>query len=138
MPKSELHPIPAVGALIFYNDNILLVKNLKCTKFTLPGGRVKRGEKLLSAVKREVKEETNLPIKKIKLIIIHENIFSNEYYKKEHFISFEYLCQTTTKDVKLNNELKSHLWVNIKKSLSLHLDNFTRITIKTYLKRFNK
>lgn len=45
------------------NQNILLVRQSAGLKFwTLPGGKVKRGEALIKALKREVYEETGLHV----------------------------------------------------------------------------
>ena len=59
------HPQVAVGAVVFKEDEILLVlrgkppsKNL----WSIPGGSVKLGETLQQAVEREIGEETGLTI----------------------------------------------------------------------------
>jgi 8-oxo-dGTP diphosphatase len=44
------------------NGRVLLVRN-GSGKWTLPGGKAKKGESLRAAVKREVKEETGLKVK---------------------------------------------------------------------------
>jgi 8-oxo-dGTP diphosphatase len=48
--------------LIVRKGKLLLVRNRR-GRWTLPGGRAKRDEKLRRAVKREVKEETGLAVR---------------------------------------------------------------------------
>jgi ADP-ribose pyrophosphatase YjhB (NUDIX family) len=71
MPKispkiSGLHPTKEVSVMAWIEDsdqNILLVRQSSGFKlWTLPGGKVKRGESLVKALKREVYEETALRV----------------------------------------------------------------------------
>jgi ADP-ribose pyrophosphatase YjhB (NUDIX family) len=51
------------------NRRILLVRQASGYKFwTLPGGKVKRGESLVRALKREVREETGLRVEVLALL----------------------------------------------------------------------
>ncbi len=63
--SSHRHPIPAVGALVFDAERVLLVQRGNEPargRWAIPGGRVKWGETLAEAVAREVQEETGIQI----------------------------------------------------------------------------
>ena len=64
MSKTQ-RPIIGVGAVIFRDDRILLIKRSKPPKeneWSLPGGKQKLGETVEQATVREVKEETGLDV----------------------------------------------------------------------------
>ena len=59
------HPQLAVSAVIFRDDKVLVLRRAKSPGngfYSLPGGRVEFGESLLTALHREVDEETGLRI----------------------------------------------------------------------------
>lgn len=59
------NPIPAVGAILLQNDEILLVKRKykpRAGYWSLPAGFVEYSESIQHALLREIKEETNLDI----------------------------------------------------------------------------
>jgi nucleoside triphosphatase len=132
----QLFPEPACGALIFNPDGeILLMKSHKWRgKYVIPGGHVELGEKIEDALKREIREETGLEICDIKFICFQEFIFDNVFWKKRHFIMFDYACKTKSTEVKLNSEGQEYLWVEIGKSLALQVEPYTRKTIEEYLR----
>lgn len=103
-------------------------------KYVVPGGHVELGEKLEEAVKREMKEETNLDVYSIKSLGIQECIFDQTFWKKKHFIFFDFYCKSNSTKIKLNNEGQDFIWIEPKESLKLPLNNSTRVSIKNYLK----
>jgi len=59
------HPQLAVSAVIFRDDKVLVLRRAKSPGngfYSLPGGRVEFGESLVTALHREVDEETGLRI----------------------------------------------------------------------------
>ena len=63
-----------VGAIIFYKGKLITIKMQKgkSVYYVLPGGGVEDHETIFNAIKREVKEEVNLEITKIRLVYIRE------------------------------------------------------------------
>lgn len=66
--------IVAVGALVTDNDNNILLARHPERGWEIPGGYVKSGEDLITALKREIKEETGVDVSVGALAGIHQNI----------------------------------------------------------------
>ncbi len=133
-----MYPEPTVGALIVNKDGeILLAKSHKWfDKYTLPGGHIEVGETMAEAVKREVKEEVGLDVEVVEFLLMQEAIFAKEFWKKKHFIFFDFFCKVGDQQVKLDNdELQDYIWDYPGAALNRNLDSFTWNTIAKYLQR---
>jgi 8-oxo-dGTP diphosphatase len=86
-----------VGALIFEDRNILLVERGKEPLkgyWSIPGGIVETGEKLIEATRREVMEETGLDVEPYSMFEIFERLIPDAEGKPEyHYVLIDYLCR---------------------------------------------
>lgn len=66
--------IAATGIIYSEEKGLLLEKRTDTGEWCTPGGSVELGEALQDALKREIKEETNLDFKSAKLFDIKDNV----------------------------------------------------------------
>jgi nucleoside triphosphatase len=136
--QSQVYPEPTVGGLIVNTDGkILLTKSHKWfDRYTLPGGHIEVGETMREAVAREVKEETGLDVEVEEFLLVQEAIFTEEFWKRKHFIFFDFLCKSKGQQVKLDGrELQEYVWEYPGAAFRLNLDSFTKKTLEKYLER---
>ena len=74
-----------VGAVILYENNVLMVKNDNYPYYYSVGGRVKFEETSENAVLREAYEETHLHFEIDRLAFIHENFFIGGFKNDQPF-----------------------------------------------------
>ena len=137
MANQQQYPEPTVGALIFNpTGELLLLKSHKWHgMYVVPGGHVELGETLEEALRREVKEETNLEVYDIQFILFQEFIYDESFWERRHFIFFDHACKTDGTDVTLNSEAQESVWVLPQDALGYPMDSYTRRAIEAYLKR---
>lgn len=136
--QGQVYPEPTVGALIVNQEGkILLAKSHKWfAKYTLPGGHIEVGETMREAVAREVKEEVGLDVEVAEMLLMQEAIFAEEFWKRRHFIFFDFLCKSADPHVKLDGrELQEYVWEYPGAAFRLNLDSFTKKTLEKYLQR---
>ena len=130
------YPEPTVSAVIMNENNeVLLCKSHKWNnQYVIPGGHIEYGEKMEDALYREILEETGLHINDIKLLGVQEFINNDSFIETKHFISFDFLCRTEDREVKLNDEAEEYVWVELNEVLSYDLGGYTRQLFEEYLK----
>lgn len=89
-----------VTAIIEYKGKILMGKKPKDkgpypNAWHLPGGKVEEDERILDAVKREIKEETGLEVKSIKRVGFDDDIEANKTGELTHYIFLVFKCEST-------------------------------------------
>jgi len=131
-------PISTVGALIFdESDKVLMIQTHKWSnKWGIPGGKIQFGETSKDALEREILEETNLRVQDIQFVMVQDAIFSEEFYRKEHFLLLNYTCQALPPlATKLNHEAQTFKWVTLDQALALDLNQPTLALITTVIQQ---
>ena len=133
--SEQYYPEPTVGAMIFNaDDKLFLMKSHKWRdRYVIPGGHIELGESMEQALKREIKEETGLDIFDIRFLGFQEFIYDQAFWKRRHFIFFDFICRTDTCNVVLNDEAQSYVWVSCAEALTLPVEPYTIKAIKMYM-----
>ena len=136
MAKQQF-PEPTVGIFIFNQQGkLLLLQSHKWPGvYVVPGGHVELGERIEETAVREAKEETGLDIYDLEFINFQQFIYDPAFWKRRHFIFFDYAAKTDSTDVVLNDEAQAYIWVKPNEALDLELDSYTRKSIETYIKK---
>ena len=127
-----------VGALIFNaKGEVLLVQTHKWSNlWGIPGGKTRFGEASLDALRREIKEETNLDITDIEFVLVQDCIHSREFYRDAHFVLLNYTCRCLGEPVvKLNEEAIQFRWVSMKEAFKMPLNTPTRVLLEAVQQR---
>lgn len=133
----QVYPEPTVGALIFDGEGrLLLIRSHKWRdKYVVPGGHVELGETLEDALRREIKEETNLDIYDIEFLCHQEFIQDQDFWQVRHFIFFDFACRTDSVDVILNDEAQEYVWLRLNETMDLPVEPYTQRAIASYLEK---
>jgi len=124
-------PVATVGALIHDGaGRVLMVRTNKWSgKWGIPGGKIRRGEPSVDALRREVREETALDIDDIRFAIVQDSIDSPEFMRAEHFLLLNYVARAAGGEVALNDEAEAFEWLPVADALALDLNAPTRTLI---------
>lgn len=135
--------IVAVGAVIEYQPRnttaekeVLLVKTHKWGhRYSIVGGKVRRGERLRQALLREVCEETRMRAELGRHLCTFDQIQGSGYYQAgvQH-IFVDNVVQVRSKRVILNDEAQEYLWVLPAEALQrLDIEPNARATLQRYV-----
>jgi phosphoglycolate phosphatase len=127
--EQEHPPIVTVGGLILNGaGKVLMLRTHKWSNlWGIPGGKIKGGEPATDALRREIKEETNLDVKDIEFVLVQDCIHSKEFYRDAHFVLLNYTCRCNGEtQVKLNDEAREFRWVTVADALEMPINQPTR------------
>ncbi len=118
-PKDFNPNFTVVSCVFLWNDMTLLLHRspygVQGNKWGMPGGKAQEGEKISSAMIREIKEETGIAVPSRKLVhfrTFYVNTLGREFVYELFTTSFD-----IKPDVQLNNEHTSFKWVPLKEVL---------------------
>lgn len=108
-------PIVGVGAVLFENGRVLLVKRGRPPQegvWSLPGGALEVGELLADGLRREVLEETGLEVRVLEVVEVFERIIRDGAGRPEyHYVLVDYLCEQTRGQLRPGDDVSAAEWV---------------------------
>lgn len=114
---SKQYPIPAVGVVCWRGDEVLLIKRGREPRkgeWSIPGGKVDRGETLHVAAARELLEETGVVAEIGELIEVYEIIVPDF-----HYVLIDYKAKWLSGQPVAADDADEARFVNVDKALSL-------------------
>jgi mutator protein MutT len=126
-------PILGVGAVIFDDDRVLLVRRANpplSGAWTLPGGAVDVGETLAGAIIREVREETGLDVAVGPLVELVEHLDRDEAGRvRYHFVIADFLCRIRSGQPRASSDASEIRLVGPEALAAMELPGRTRAVI---------
>jgi 8-oxo-dGTP diphosphatase len=114
--KYPQQPIIAVGAVVVYQERILLIRRGKEPaqgEWAIPGGRVELGETMHEAATRETMEETGISIRPGKLVYYFETIQPDADGRiRFHYAIFDFMAEYLAGEPNPNDDALDARWVS--------------------------
>lgn len=137
MSEKNNFTLSVVGVLIYNQKNeILLVKNPKFLDlWTIPGGKIDKGERMEEAARREIKEETGLEINNLKFISASNSLDYDFFPENKHYVLLNFIAKENGGKVKKSREVSDYKWMKAKEAIKR---NDISPTVILLLKEFIK
>ncbi len=91
---------PGAYAIIYQDGYLLALTNIHTGRYELPGGGIEIAEDIVTALKREVWEETGLSIRIDQLLDTEDGFFKTPSGKQWHTLKVIYLAQATSGELR--------------------------------------
>ena len=123
-------PRPAVGAVVFKDRAVLLVKRGKAPAqgmWAIPGGSIRLGETLQAAVEREILEETGIVVRAREPVFVFDVIEPDEDGRvKYHYVIVDLVAEYVAGELHHGDDAADARWVREAELASLHVNPATR------------
>lgn len=129
MDAARSFPRVAVGAVIFKDDKVLLVKRSNPPAkglWAIPGGKVLPGESLHDALKREIKEETGFRINVGDVVYVFDVIEKNQDEIAFHYVIIDFICEYISGSLKAGDDAAEVRWISKDNLKKLNVSEKTR------------
>ena len=110
-------PILGVGGLVFDRGRVLLVKRGVPPAqglWSIPGGKLRRGESLAQAVERELSEETGQRVRAGELVAVYERLpRADEGDRGRHYVVLDFLCESNGGSLRAGDDAADVGWFRV-------------------------
>lgn len=134
MSDNKILPQIAVGAVVFKDDRVLLVKRSNPPAkgmWAVPGGKIQAGETMQQALIRELKEETGLNIKVGEIIYVFDVIQRNDNARLNyHYVIIDFLCELKDGQLKAGDDALEARWISKKELKQINVNEKTKMMLK--------
>ena len=134
-------PVAGVAAVIFRGSEVLLVRRGNQPskgKLGIPGGVVELGETAEEAVVREVKEETGIRVKPLRVLDVLDSIVrDDEGGIRFHYVLLEFLCEPLGGELRASSDASDALWAPLERFEELDVMPRTRAFIEKVAREEN-
>ncbi len=124
------YPRVAVGAVVFKDEKVLLVKRGNAPakgKWAIPGGRVNLGETLQEAVRREIIEETGITVDPGKPILVFDPIIRDEEGRIVfHYVIIDYEARYVSGEIQPGDDAEDVRWVSRQQLRTIDVNSRTK------------
>src|SRR3954471_5332684 len=101
-------PVVGVGGVVVRGDRALIIKRAhepRKGEWSLPGGVLDLGESLEAAVRREIKEETDLDVIVGPMIETFDRVHRDDQGRiRYHFVIVDFVCWSSGGDAKAGSD----------------------------------
>ena len=108
-------PLLGVGGVVIHEGRALLVRRASEPlkgEWSIPGGLVELGEKLIEAVEREVLEETGLIVEAGEVLELFDSIWKDGDGRcRYHYVLVDYLCRVKGGELKAATDVSEVQWI---------------------------
>lgn len=142
-PVASEHPVPTVGVVCLRGDQVLLIKRgtpPRLGQWSLPGGRLERGETTAVAALRELAEETGVQAELLGLVDVVDGLFTSRATGKttRHYVMIDYAARWVSGEPVAGDDAAEARFVSLDEALAMVEWDVTRKVIRETFERFGR
>ena len=129
-------PRAAVGAIVFKEDRVLLVKRGKPpaeSQWAIPGGSIELGESLQEAAEREILEEAGIVIRAGDPVFAFDTVRRDDSDRiRFHYVIVDVTAEYVSGEIRAGDDAADARWVSAEEINDLGINQVTRHVLRKH------